>query len=90
LVHKLHSNLESRVPTQSELMTCQHVHMTCQSLWNPTEVCMVQALSQGGSTPPWKQRLSQIDSNNYESIDATSDEALLHSVDPMLAHDVNE
>ncbi|KAI2502013.1 Reverse transcriptase (RNA-dependent DNA polymerase) [Fragilaria crotonensis] len=79
----------TRVPTSLELETCEHVQMTSASPWNPSDVAMLQATHQGGSTvhPPWKRQIATVDStfeDRYEYADANSDDAMLDSIDPSL------
>jgi hypothetical protein len=78
----------TRVPTPEELLTCDHVQMTCSHLLNPTEVSMLQATNQGGyvSRPPWKRQVATNDSTyeRYEYLDLGSDDAWLDSIDPSL------
>ncbi|KAI2507356.1 Reverse transcriptase (RNA-dependent DNA polymerase) [Fragilaria crotonensis] len=79
----------TRVPTSLELETCEHVQMTSASPWNPSDVAMLQAAHQGGSTvhPPWKRQIATVDStfeDRYEYADANSDDAMLDSIDPSL------
>ena len=80
----------TRVPTSEELRTCEHIQMTSSQPWNPTDVVMLQATNQGGNDrrTPWKRQLAVRDTlhRHSEYIDATSDEALLDSIDPSLAH----
>jgi len=75
----------TRVPTQLELRKCEHIHMTSSSLWNPSDVIMVQEMAQGGQSP-WKRRREFCLPNEmrYEYLDPNSDEALLHEIDPSL------
>ena len=81
----------TRVPTPDELRDCEHIQMTSPQQWNPCDVDMVQATDQGGSHP-WKRQLATTTTANdllvhrSEYLDATSDEALLDSIDPSLAH----
>ena len=77
----------TRVPTATELRTCEHIQMTSPQPWNPSAVVMAQATAQGGSRP-WKRRLESVNSYDARSeyLDAESDEALLHAIDPSLAH----
>ena len=77
----------SRVPTAVELETCEHIHMTSAAPWNPSDVAMLQATNQGGrTTHPWKREIATVDSNykRYEYVDASSDDALMDSIDPSL------
>jgi hypothetical protein len=61
--------------------------MTSSAAWNPSEVVMVQALVQGGSTAYWKRQVSKaVSTQRYEYMDADSDNALLDSVEPSLVH----
>ena len=55
----------TRVPTVNELATCEHIHMTSALPWNPAEVVMLQATTQGGKTHPWKRQVATLDST-YE------------------------
>ena len=62
--------------------------MTSAHPWNPFEVVMARATAQGVSRP-WKRRVVEADYQNEdrsEYIDSGSDEALLDSIDPSLAH----
>jgi hypothetical protein len=76
----------TRVPSEAELRDCEHVQMTSASVWDPCAIVMIQATDQGGSTHPWKRRLASVDAftDRYEYVDATSDDALLDSIDPSL------
>jgi hypothetical protein len=78
----------TRVPSEAELCECEHIAMTSPTLWNPSDIVMIQATDQGGSIRPWKRLLASVNntahSDRYEYIDATSDNALLDSIDPSL------
>jgi hypothetical protein len=76
----------SRVPTATELTTCEHIQMTSSTPWNPSDVTMLQATNQGGRTHPWKRQIATVDSayNQYEYIDTNSDDAFMDSIDPSL------
>ena len=78
----------TRVPTASELAHCPHIDMTSPAPWNPSDVTMIQATSQGGnSAHPWKRKqISSIsaDTTTSEYLDPHSDEALLDAIDPSL------
>jgi hypothetical protein len=76
----------TRVPTPDELRDCQHIQMTSSSPWNPSDVVMVQATDQGGKRP-WKRSCESFLANEtrYEYLDPSSDEALLHEINPFLA-----
>jgi Reverse transcriptase (RNA-dependent DNA polymerase) len=76
----------TRVPTADELATCEHIHMTSALPWNPAEVLMLQATTQGGSTHPWKHQIATVDSTykRYEYVDSGSDDALMDAIDPSL------
>jgi hypothetical protein len=76
----------TRVPTKDELARCEHIDMTSATPWNPSEVVMLQETDQGGSVGPWKRYLSSTLTRKYEYVDASSDDALLDSVDPSLVH----
>jgi hypothetical protein len=39
----------TRVPTAQELATCEHVHMTSPSIWNPSDIVMIQGTVIGRS-----------------------------------------
>ena len=75
----------TRVPTSNELRDCQHIHVTSSHPWNPTDVLMVQATDQGGQRP-WKRRRESfiVNETRYEYLDPSSDEALLHEINPSL------
>ncbi|KAI2496598.1 Reverse transcriptase (RNA-dependent DNA polymerase) [Fragilaria crotonensis] len=76
----------SRVPTVTELAECTHLHVTSPSPWDPSQVTMLQEMNQGG-TAPWKRSLPSASASfplMYEYLEASSDDALLHSVDPSL------
>jgi hypothetical protein len=78
----------TRVPTAQELATCEHVHMTSPSIWNPSDIVMIQETVQRCSiSSPWKRQSFSVLSvasigGQCEYLDATSDEALLDSIDP--------
>lgn len=77
----------TRVPTPLELQSCEHISMTSSCPWNPSAIVMVQATDQGGSheSRPWKRRLESATNaftHAHEYLDSSSDEALLHSIDP--------
>jgi hypothetical protein len=77
----------SRVPTTTELETCEHIPMTSSAPWNPGEVAMLQATHQGGrTTHPWKRQVATVDSahDRYEYVETSSDDALIDSIDPSL------
>ena len=48
----------TRVSTTQELRDCEHIQMTSLRPWNPTNIVMVQGMTQGGSTETWKRWLS--------------------------------
>jgi hypothetical protein len=82
---KIH--FRTRVPSAQELQDCAHVQMTSSSPWDPTNIMMVQALHQGGTTMPWQRPLPQVVPSFppiTEYLEATSNDALLHSIDPSL------
>ncbi|KAI2501831.1 hypothetical protein MHU86_12596 [Fragilaria crotonensis] len=83
---KIH--FRTRVPSAQELQDCAHVQMTSSSPWDPTNLMMVQALHQGGTTmPAWQRPLPQLVPSFppiTEYLEATSNDALLHSIDPSL------
>ena len=85
LVLKLYFALECLRP--AELCTCKHILMTSSHPWNPFAVVMSQATAQGGSRR-WKRRFESV--NIFEDrsayLDVNTDDALLHSIDPSLAH----
>ena len=77
----------SRVPTATELETCEHILMTSSAPWNPSDVMMLQATHQGGSTThPWKRQITTVDSiyDRYEYADTSSDDAFMDSINPSL------
>jgi hypothetical protein len=76
----------TRVPCETELRDCEHDHMTSASVWNPSDVAMIQATGQCGSSRPLKRRLASVGilTDRYEYVGATSDDALLDSIDPSL------
>jgi len=76
----------SRVPTATELETCEHIHMTSSAPWNPSDISMLQATHQGGSAHPWKRQVATVDStyDRYEYVDPSSDDALMDTIDPSL------
>jgi hypothetical protein len=76
----------SRVPTATELTTCEHIQMMSSTPWNPIDVTMLQATNQGGRTHPWKQQIAAVDSayNCYKYIETNSDNAFMDSIDPSL------
>jgi hypothetical protein len=76
----------SQTPMVSELQTCPKIIMTSPMAWNPTQV----TLSEATSTPPSdnvpqirESTISRVWSmRQYEYLDSSSDEALLHSINP--------
>jgi hypothetical protein len=78
----------SRTPTAKELQECPHVVMTSPTSWNPQEVSLSSATTLPTESLP-TSRISQISRvsssvTRYEYMDPTSDEALLHSINPSL------
>ena len=89
--HGTKISFRTRVPTNDELTSCEHIQMTSAHPWNPSEVQLSQVTAHGGSTPSWKRRIEplvscpcSIFSGQSEYVDPTSDKALLHSVEPSL------
>ena len=80
----------TRVPTAHELERYEHIQMTSSRSWDPSQVKMLQETNQGGNTMfKWIGPSSPVDPpflSKPEYLDATSDDALLHSIDPSLAH----
>ena len=78
----------TRVPTEEELLTCDHIQMMSSHPWNPTKISMLQATNQGGnvSCPPWKQQVAAVNSTykRYEYLDLVSHDAWLDLIDPSL------
>ena len=77
----------TRVPTAYELEKNDHIHMTSAQPWNPTNVTMIQATHQGGSTiapHPWKRRQIGPTYDRFEYVDVESDDAYLDAIDPSL------
>ena len=63
--------------------------MTSATPWNPTEVSMLQATHQGGSTYPWKRQIETVDSSHeqFEYADfGNLDDAYMDAIDPSLVH----
>ena len=81
----------TRVPTQHELETCPHVDMTSSTLWNPSDVTMIQATHQGGGMHPWKRRVATVESGPYNSciseyVNPCADVTLMDAIDPSLVN----
>lgn len=66
-------------PTQRELDNCQHIELTSLTEWNPQEVCLSELQVEAPSD--W---VVLDEFGNYTYQDPTSDEAVLHSIDPSL------
>jgi hypothetical protein len=82
----------THVPTAAELRTCEHIQMTSVHPWNPSEVVLAQATVQGGNRL-WKRRLespANACEDRSEYLDVGTDEELLNSIDPSLAHIAEE
>lgn len=73
----------SRCPTQAELESCVHVDMTSKISWNPEKVTLGQISIDNTSTT--RMRYSE-EHQKHEYQDPKSDEAILHSVNPVLIH----
>lgn len=72
----------TRTPTDNELSTCEHVHLTATMEWNPTEVMMSEITTQD-QHPMFKRQGSGMD-QHWVYLDNTSDDALLNEIDPTL------
>ena len=57
--HGTKLSFHSRVATADELTDCEHIQMTTTTLWNPSEISMIQETNHGGSGP-WKRRLETL------------------------------
>eukprot|EP00980_Cylindrotheca_fusiformis_P025123 scaffold13132_cov59-Cylindrotheca_fusiformis.AAC.1 len=68
----------TRVPTDGELRTCQHVDMTSKQEWDPKTVHLQEVSTEGDLT---KEHV-ELEDDSYAYMDPTSDYALLHSMDP--------
>jgi hypothetical protein len=79
-----------RTPTPDKLKECPHVIMTSPRAWNPQEVSLSSATAMHKeSIPAYRESfISKIGSvRSYECLDPpTSDEALLHSINPLLVY----
>ena len=83
---------QSRAPTQHELDTCIMIEMTSPLEWNPYDVTLGSVYSQQGATSPTPLAVKvattytgqAYDNSHYAYHDPTSDEALLHSINPCL------
>jgi hypothetical protein len=80
----------SRKPTVSELQTCPRIILSSAMAWNPTQVVLSEASTTAPSDDLPKIRESTISRvgsmRQYEYLDPSSDEALLHSIDPSFVH----
>jgi hypothetical protein len=80
----------SRTPTQDELIQCPGIVMTSPTPWNPNDVTLNEATTSTpvGSTPAYRiSHISKVGSvNHYEYTDPTSDESLLHAINPCLVN----
>ena len=85
----------SRVPTTHELSSCAHIHMTDMNQWNPDRVELGEVQRETLTTnTPMVLHISTIEMTTnpytmeqrevYGYIDPTSDDAILHSIEPSL------
>jgi hypothetical protein len=77
----------SRTPTTQELDECPHIVMTSPASWNPQDVSLSEtSTTLEDSLPNYREsHISRVGSvRRYEYLDPTSDEALLHSINPSL------
>ena len=72
---------ETRVPTDNELNTCEHIYMTSAQPWDPQQVQLKSV-----ETEPELPNVQQLDDKTYAYLDPTSDETLLHTIDPTLTN----
>ena len=73
----------TRVPTREELEECPHITMTSPRPWEPSEVVLQEANIRRPSitdTP----LIQQLGYGSYAYSDATTDEAILHEINPVL------
>jgi hypothetical protein len=79
----------TRTPTARELSECPYIIMTSPAAWNPQDVTINEASAIPIATLPFYREsyISRVGSiRSYEYLDSTSDEALLHSIHPVLAN----
>jgi hypothetical protein len=79
----------TRTPTTRELSERPHITMTSPAAWNPQEVTLSEATAVPmASYPTYRESyISRVGSvQGYEYLDPTSDEALLHAINPSLTH----
>ena len=94
-------NFHTRVPTNEELSTCQHIEMTSQAPWEPASVQLLELqtakdnqqryiFSVTTNKMPFSHHLyCHFTVPDVQYTDPTSDEAVLHSIDTSLV-DFNE
>jgi hypothetical protein len=79
----------TRTQTEAELRDCPRIIMTSPHPWNPNEVVLSEAVSAPVESIP-TSRISHISEmgtiRHYEYTDPTSDESLLHSINPCLTN----
>ena len=81
---------KSRVPTEEELHNCTRFELTSLDTWNPEDIDMsinnVETIPR--ELPITNVRIAEVDTKHnitsYVYDDPTSDEAILHTIDPSL------
>ena len=95
--HGTKLRFESRVPTQYELTHCVHIHMTDVNPWNPDSVILGQLQSANTMNIISHMRTtahsfmvdnpySYASTLEYEYLDPTSDDSILHSYNGVHTH----
>ena len=74
---------ESRVPTSKELNECIHIDMTSAKPWNPDTIKLKETTT---SPFPSPEPIKRLKDNSHTYLDPTSDESLLHELNPSLVH----
>ena len=84
----------SRVPTSDELANCQHIEMTDSHQWNPEDIMLGKVKTKKVEAPKFMRHIcatytspfvaSDGTKDLYEYIDPSSDEAILHDINPTL------
>ena len=80
-------HFKTRVPTENELETCLHIDMTSKIEWNPNEIKLGEINNVKSTEHEEFARKSETNVNMtkyHEYINPTSDEALLHSIEPSM------
>ena len=84
ILHGTKITFNSRCPTAEELETCIHVDLTSRAPWDPELVKLGECSTQPG-TLSFRRLESVLSTSQYQYEDPTSDEALLHTINPPLS-----